>query len=151
MDVSSRYGELDSVFLRRASQPADKDAFYSVETLLDSLMVLYQECCSSSMRRERTISEFVESGNQLCVHVKHLVNLRYTFQRITHTQCLYTYCNNVYTYDMYTWISRMFTIVKPLISRLTKMRLRADDFETLNIIGRGAFGEVGSPCINFGT
>lgn len=63
MDVSSRYGELDSVFLRRASQPADKDAFYSVETLLDSLMVLYQECCSSSMRRERTIAEFVESGD----------------------------------------------------------------------------------------
>ena len=62
MDVSSRYGELDTIFLRRASQPADKDAFYSVETLLDSLMVLYQECCSSSMRRERTITEFVESG-----------------------------------------------------------------------------------------
>ena len=33
-------------------------------------------------------------------------------------------------------------IAKPLISRLTDMRLRADDFETLNIIGRGAFGEV---------
>ena len=61
MDVNSRYGELDTIFLRRAKK-ADTDAFYSVETLLDSLMVLYQECCSSSMRRERTISEFVESG-----------------------------------------------------------------------------------------
>ncbi|XP_065912103.1 serine/threonine-protein kinase MRCK alpha-like [Dysidea avara] len=93
MDVSSRYGALDAVFLRRGNQQDARDAYYSVETLLDSLMVLYQECCSSSMRRERNIAEFVESA-------------------------------------------------KPLISRLTDMRLRADDFETLNIIGRGAFGEV---------
>ena len=78
MDVSSRYGELDTVFLRRGTQPADKDTFYSVETLLDSLMVLYQECCSSSMRRERTIAEFVESGNQLNLYVHCSVNLRRT-------------------------------------------------------------------------
>ena len=41
---------------------------------------------------------------------------------------------------------------KPLIKRLTQMRLKADDFETLNIIGRGAFGEVVcviSLCVNF--
>ena len=32
------------------------------------------------------------------------------------------------------------------------MRLRADDFEALNIIGRGAFGEVVcvSPCVSVG-
>lgn len=78
MDVSSRYVELDTIFLRRASQPADKDTFYSVETLLDSLVVLYQECCSSSMRRERTIAEFVESGNQLLMYVDCLIDLRRT-------------------------------------------------------------------------
>jgi len=38
-------------------------------------------------------------------------------------------------------------IAKPLISRLTDMRLRANDFETLSIIGRGAFGEVVFVCV----
>ena len=38
-------------------------------------------------------------------------------------------------------------IAKPLIGRLKQMRLRADDFETLNIIGRGAFGEVVCVCV----
>lgn len=81
MDVSSRYGELDTKLLRRGSQPADKDSFCSVETLLDSLTVLYQECCSSSMRRERTVSEFVESGNQLHMHVHRSVGLRHNIKR----------------------------------------------------------------------
>ena len=69
MDVSSRFDVLDAVFLHRGSQQDARDTYYSVETLLDSLMVLYQECCSSSMRRERNIAEFVESGMPACVLV----------------------------------------------------------------------------------
>jgi len=69
MDVSSRYGVLDAAFLRRGSQQDARDTYYSVETLLDSLMVLYQECCSSSMRRERNIAEFVDSGMRACALV----------------------------------------------------------------------------------
>jgi len=35
---------------------------FSVETLLDILIVLYDECCSSALRREKNVSEFVEFG-----------------------------------------------------------------------------------------
>ena len=34
----------------------------SVETLLDVLVVLYDECCNSTLRREKTVSDFVEYG-----------------------------------------------------------------------------------------
>jgi len=76
MDVSSRYGVLDAVFLRRGSQQNARDSYYSVETLLDSLMVLYQECCSSSMRRERNIAEFVESGMHACASVSFVAKIQ---------------------------------------------------------------------------
>lgn len=32
----------------------------SVETLLDALLVLYDECCNSALRREKTVSDFIE-------------------------------------------------------------------------------------------
>lgn len=32
----------------------------SVETLIDCLIVLYDECQNSSLRREKTVSEFIE-------------------------------------------------------------------------------------------
>lgn len=32
----------------------------SIETLLDCLIVLYDECQNSSLRREKTVSEFIE-------------------------------------------------------------------------------------------
>lgn len=32
----------------------------SIESLLDSLLVLYDECCGSSLRREKTVSDFIE-------------------------------------------------------------------------------------------
>lgn len=35
-------------------------------------------------------------------------------------------------------------LVKPVATRVKNLRLKRDDFETLNIIGRGAFGEVTS-------
>ena len=101
MDVSSRYGELDTIFLRRGSQPADKDGFYSVETLLDSLMVLYQECCSSSMRRERTITEFVDSGTYYLVTFDTFYE---TFWHVAHTYIrTYEMCNAIYS-----WVSFLY-------------------------------------------
>ncbi|KAF2354589.1 hypothetical protein FHG87_014653 [Trinorchestia longiramus] len=33
---------------------------YSMETLLDVLIVLHDECINSSMRREKTVSDFIE-------------------------------------------------------------------------------------------
>ena len=32
----------------------------SVETLIDVLLVLYDECCNSALRREKTVSDFIE-------------------------------------------------------------------------------------------
>ena len=40
----------------------DHDSSYSVETLLDAAMVLYDECCTSSFKKEKTVSEFVAGG-----------------------------------------------------------------------------------------
>jgi len=71
----------------------DHDSSYSVETLLDAAMVLYDECCTSSFKKEKTVSEFVSGA-------------------------------------------------KPVVENIKKLRLSIDDFETLECIGRGAFGEV---------
>ncbi|WAR18658.1 MRCKA-like protein [Mya arenaria] len=65
----------------------------SIETLLDILLVLYDECQSPALRREKRISEFVD-------------------------------------------------FVKPVVNKVKSYRLSRDDFETVRIIGRGAFGEV---------
>ncbi|KAK7481172.1 hypothetical protein BaRGS_00027605 [Batillaria attramentaria] len=65
----------------------------SVETLLDVFLVLYDECSSSTLRREKNISEFVE-------------------------------------------------FARPVAHTVKNLRLQRDDFETLKVIGRGAFGEV---------
>lgn len=35
---------------------------FSIETLIDILLVLYDECCNSSLRREKTVSDFIEFG-----------------------------------------------------------------------------------------
>ena len=37
---------------------------FSVETLLDALMVLYDECCTSSFKKEKTVQDFSNSGEQ---------------------------------------------------------------------------------------
>uniref|UniRef100_A0A0K8W762 non-specific serine/threonine protein kinase n=1 Tax=Bactrocera latifrons TaxID=174628 RepID=A0A0K8W762_BACLA len=65
----------------------------SIETLLDALLVLYDECCNSSLRREKTLADFIK-------------------------------------------------LVKPVATLFKQLRLSRDDFETIKIIGRGAFGEV---------
>ena len=39
----------------------------SIETLLDVLITMYDECCSSTLRREKSVSEFVEFGKYLAI------------------------------------------------------------------------------------
>lgn len=43
---------------------------------------------------------------------------------------------------MTKYICFLFIIVKPVATRVKHLRLKRDDFDTLNVIGRGAFGEV---------
>lgn len=35
---------------------------FSVETLIDVLICLYDECCNSTLRKEKNIAEFVDYG-----------------------------------------------------------------------------------------
>lgn len=58
--AEARLRELESVFLGGPIQGQGK--CLSVETLLDVLLVLYAECCNSSLRREKTVTEFIEFG-----------------------------------------------------------------------------------------
>lgn len=44
----------------------------SVETLLDCLLVLYDECCNSSLRREKTVTDFIELVKPIVQLIKHL-------------------------------------------------------------------------------
>ena len=37
----------------------------SIDTLLDSLVALYDDCCNSTLRREKIISNFIDYG-KLC-------------------------------------------------------------------------------------
>ncbi|BFZ11843.1 hypothetical protein BsWGS_14882 [Bradybaena similaris] len=91
MSAEERLKRLEEVILNGAAK--SNGLALSVETLLDALLVLYDECNSAALRREKNISEFVES------------------------------------------VRRITTFVK-------QQRLQRDDFETLKVIGRGAFGEV---------
>lgn len=44
----------------------------SIETLLDALIVLYDECVNSSLRREKTISNFIEYAKPIVQNIKNL-------------------------------------------------------------------------------
>ena len=64
-----RLQELERLFL---AGPGDADTHsFSVETLLDVLLVLFDECTNSSLRREKTVSDFIEFGEY--THSVHLV------------------------------------------------------------------------------
>lgn len=88
MSVAERLKELERIYVTGGHEEA-----FSIETLLDVLLVLFDECCNSTLRREKNISDFVE-------------------------------------------------FARPIVKRAKQSRLQREDFETLKIIGRGAFGEV---------
>lgn len=60
MQARDRLQKLEQLYTNGVAL-SDGQAF-SVETLLDILVVLYDECCSSTLRREKSVSEFVEFG-----------------------------------------------------------------------------------------
>ncbi|CAF3715488.1 unnamed protein product [Rotaria socialis] len=89
-DVESRLNELEHLLFNSSIKD---QTVLGVEALLDAFIVLYDECCNSTLRREKTIAEFIEYA-------------------------------------------------KSFISRVKRCRFNRNDFETIKIIGRGAFGEV---------
>ena len=58
-----RLQELERVFLE--GPMGSNGQSYSTETLLDVLLVLYDECTNSSLRREKTVSDFIEFGKYI--------------------------------------------------------------------------------------
>ncbi|XP_063233759.1 serine/threonine-protein kinase Genghis Khan [Bacillus rossius redtenbacheri] len=53
---------------------------FSIETLLDILLVLYDECCNSSLRREKTVSDFIELVKPVATCLKSLRLSREDFE-----------------------------------------------------------------------
>lgn len=64
------FGTILSGVVAAAGLSAEK--FLSVETMLDCLVVLYDECCNSSLRREKTVSDFIELMKSVVQSVKQL-------------------------------------------------------------------------------
>ena len=62
--ADSRLAELEASFLEGPLVPGTggQARSFSTETLLDILVVLFDECQASSLRREKTVSEFIELG-----------------------------------------------------------------------------------------
>lgn len=52
----------------------------SVEGLLDCLLVLYDECCNSSLRREKTVSDFIDLVKPIVQIIKRLRLSREDFE-----------------------------------------------------------------------
>lgn len=63
MAGESRLRQLEALFLGGPVQA--RGQCFSIETLIDVLLVLYDECCNSSLRREKTVSDFIEFGKCL--------------------------------------------------------------------------------------
>lgn len=56
-----RLKSLEALFLEGPVNAQEAKCF-STETLLDVLMVLFTECCNSSLRKEKTVTEFIDLG-----------------------------------------------------------------------------------------
>ncbi|KAE8752370.1 hypothetical protein FOCC_FOCC000842 [Frankliniella occidentalis] len=73
-----RLRQLESLFLGGPIQ--GQGQCFSIETLLDILLVLYDECCNSSLRREKTVSEFIEFVKPIASNIKSLRLSREDFE-----------------------------------------------------------------------
>jgi len=76
MQALERLRCLEELFLNGVVH-SDGQAF-SVETLLDILVMLYDECCNSTLRREKSISEFVNYGKFYMIFYYCNVQFRYS-------------------------------------------------------------------------
>lgn len=60
--------------------PSGQGKSISVEALLDALLVLYDECCNSSLRREKTVTDFIELVRPIVQQIKQLRLTRDDFE-----------------------------------------------------------------------
>ncbi|EDS28084.1 myotonin-protein kinase [Culex quinquefasciatus] len=85
--ASTRLRELESLIIDNVtsnnnlnSAGLSSEKFLSVETLLDTALVLYDECCNSSLRREKTVSDFIELIKSVVQCIKQLRLAREDFE-----------------------------------------------------------------------
>jgi len=72
--ADGRMAELEALFLGGPLNAGNMHGAksFSIETLLDILIVLFDECSNSSLRREKTVSEFIELVKPVTNRVKSL-------------------------------------------------------------------------------
>ncbi|CAG9835316.1 unnamed protein product [Diabrotica balteata] len=75
-----RLRQLEMLFL--GGPVLAKEQSFSIETLIDILLVLYDECCNSSLRKEKTVSDFIEQVKPVASTVKSLRLTREDFEII---------------------------------------------------------------------
>ncbi|XP_022905232.1 serine/threonine-protein kinase Genghis Khan isoform X2 [Onthophagus taurus] len=80
MPGEKRLRQLEALFLGGPVQGRGQSL--SIETLIDVLLVLYDECCNSSLRREKTVSDFIEFVKPVATCIKSLRLIREDFDII---------------------------------------------------------------------
>lgn len=58
--AENRLKKLERLYLNGVGK--SKGLAFSIETLLDALLALYDECVNAAQRREKNICEFIETG-----------------------------------------------------------------------------------------
>nr|XP_058949041.1 serine/threonine-protein kinase MRCK alpha-like isoform X2 [Pocillopora verrucosa] len=77
--AEERLKQLENVF----SYGGKEKGSFSTETLLDILLLLYDECCNSTLRRDKNISEFIENVKPIATKIKTLRLRREDFDPLT--------------------------------------------------------------------
>ncbi|VDO64964.1 unnamed protein product [Heligmosomoides polygyrus] len=72
-----RLSRLEATYL---GGPSKSNTALSFEALLDTLICLYDECCSSTLRKEKCVAEFVESVKPVVTQAKELRLCRDDFE-----------------------------------------------------------------------
>jgi len=85
MSGEVRLKKLEKLFLDGPSQSSGQ--CFSVETLLDVLVCLYDECNNSPLRREKNVLEFLDWGKT------HLMHCTPCLSRVPHVSCLAIHCD----------------------------------------------------------
>ncbi|XP_043483679.1 serine/threonine-protein kinase Genghis Khan [Leptopilina heterotoma] len=80
--VGGRLRQLEALFSGGPIQGGRSGHTFSIETLIDILLVLYDECCNSSLRREKTVSDFIEFVKPVATCIKSLQLAREDFEII---------------------------------------------------------------------
>ncbi|XP_060817074.1 serine/threonine-protein kinase Genghis Khan isoform X1 [Bombus pascuorum] len=79
--IGGRLRQLESLFIDGPVQGEGRIGHtFSIETLIDILLVLYDECCNSSLRREKTVSDFIEFVKPVATCIKSLQLAREDFE-----------------------------------------------------------------------